>query len=214
MNLNLTLIRHGKTAGNLEEKYIGVTDEPLCESGISFIKQLSNQGIYKATEQVFSSPKTRCIQTAQIIYPNKECYRVDSFAECDFGIFEGKNYEQLKDNPEYQRFIDSGGKGIIPGGEATEYFKERCCEGFLWVTNNLLENGGHNACIVCHGGTIMSIMERFDEEKKDFYSYQVKNGLGYIVKFDTKTKKITKTINLEQGANYENSVSAFSGIHS
>lgn len=199
MNLNITLIRHGKTAGNLEGKYIGVTDEPLCESGIYHITQLLNQEIYKGCERVFSSPKTRCIQTAQIIYPTQECCIVDDFAECDFGMFEGKNYEQLKDNPEYQRFIDSGGKGLIPGGEATQHFKDRCCKGILWVTNNLLVNGEHSACVVCHGGTIMSIMERFDEEKKDFYSYQVKNGLGYTVEFDTQIEKITKAKKIKEG---------------
>ena len=29
----VTLIRHGKTAGNLEKRYIGITDEVLCKEG-------------------------------------------------------------------------------------------------------------------------------------------------------------------------------------
>ena len=29
----ILLIRHGKTQGNLERRYIGRTDEPLCEAG-------------------------------------------------------------------------------------------------------------------------------------------------------------------------------------
>ena len=31
--LRVTLIRHFATQGNLEKKYIGITDEPLCEEG-------------------------------------------------------------------------------------------------------------------------------------------------------------------------------------
>lgn len=34
------------------------------------------------------------------------------FRECDFGIFEGKNYEELKENRDYQRWLDSG--GVLP----------------------------------------------------------------------------------------------------
>ena len=32
-NMDVYLIRHGKTKGNLEGRYIGTTDEPLCEEG-------------------------------------------------------------------------------------------------------------------------------------------------------------------------------------
>ena len=32
-NYRLYLIRHGITSGNLEGKYIGTTDLPLCEEG-------------------------------------------------------------------------------------------------------------------------------------------------------------------------------------
>ena len=31
--MDVYLIRHGKTKGNLEGRYIGTTDEPLCEEG-------------------------------------------------------------------------------------------------------------------------------------------------------------------------------------
>lgn len=35
--MKLIFIRHGKTAGNLERRYIGRTDEPLCDEGIAEI---------------------------------------------------------------------------------------------------------------------------------------------------------------------------------
>ena len=31
--MKLQFIRHGKTQGNLEKRYIGSTDEPLCAKG-------------------------------------------------------------------------------------------------------------------------------------------------------------------------------------
>ena len=36
----IILVRHGKTAGNLEGRYIGSrTDEPLCEEGIHALEE-------------------------------------------------------------------------------------------------------------------------------------------------------------------------------
>lgn len=32
---DIYLIRHGKTIGNMQKRYVGSTDEPLCETGIS-----------------------------------------------------------------------------------------------------------------------------------------------------------------------------------
>ena len=46
--------------------------------------------------------------------------RLPSLAELDFGSFEGKNYEQLKEDPAYRRWIDSAGMTAPPGGESGE----------------------------------------------------------------------------------------------
>ena len=43
----IILVRHGKTAGNLEGRYIGSrTDEPLCEEGIHALEEKVREGIY------------------------------------------------------------------------------------------------------------------------------------------------------------------------
>ena len=39
---DLYLIRHGKTKGNLEGRYIGTTDEPLCEEGKQSLMQMAD----------------------------------------------------------------------------------------------------------------------------------------------------------------------------
>ena len=41
----IILVRHGKTAGNLEGRYIGSrTDEPLCEEGIHALEEKVREG--------------------------------------------------------------------------------------------------------------------------------------------------------------------------
>ena len=45
-NYTVFLIRHGITEGNLEGKYIGFTDLPLCDEGYSAISRMKQDDIY------------------------------------------------------------------------------------------------------------------------------------------------------------------------
>lgn len=49
--MRVVLIRHSKTAGNLKGRYIGTTDEPLCEEGIRLLEGKN----YPAAELVYVS---------------------------------------------------------------------------------------------------------------------------------------------------------------
>ena len=99
--------------------------------------------------------------------------------ECDFGIFEGKTYEDLKDRAEYQAWLDSGGTIAFPEGEEQKEFRSRCVRGMLCQVDRLCEENIESAAFVVHGGTIMAVLEQLAEDQKDFYHWQVKNGGGY-----------------------------------
>ena len=62
--------------------------------------------------------------------------------------------------------------------------RDRCCRGFLEVVTELDKSSVPDAVIVCHGGTIMAVMERFERRKMGFYGYQAKNGHGYQAQWD------------------------------
>jgi len=177
--MEVTLIRHFMTSGNLRGAYIGSTDESLLANQVL-------QKDYKAVDRVIVSPLKRCVETAEIIYPRQKQIICKDLRECHFGVFEGKNYEELKGCPLYQKWIDSAGAIPFPEGERTEDFKLRCIEGFKWSISWLLEQKCEAAAIVVHGGTIMAIMEEFSKQKKEFYHWQVKNGEGYQFKIDEK----------------------------
>ena len=170
------LIRHGKTPGNLEKRYIGCrTDEELCADGLA---QLEAQPCPDA-DMVFASPLKRCIQTAGILYPGKPVHIVNALRECDFGDFEGRNYDELKENPAYQAWLDSAGELPFPGGESKGEFSERCVRAFEACIAGLRE--GSYAFIV-HGGTIMAVMEHCTGGS--YYDFQVQNGRGFILNGD------------------------------
>lgn len=52
--MKIVFIRHGRTKGNMQSRYIGITDEELCKEGIDELR--SNTGIYPKADIVFTSP--------------------------------------------------------------------------------------------------------------------------------------------------------------
>lgn len=172
----IVLVRHGATAGNLTKQYIGVTDEPLCPQGARMLRARASH--FPRVDTLFVSPLHRCRETAAILYPNLEQIVVPGLRECDFGVFEGKTYEQLKDDPAFQRWLDTGGESAPPGGEGRAEFTARTTGAFL----RALRQRRGDAAVVAHGGTLMALMSTF--AGGDFYDWQVKNGGGYAAQFD------------------------------
>ena len=171
--MNIVLIRHGATPGNLLGQYIGCrTDEPLCEKGKENLICFS----YPPVSQIFTSPMLRCLQTAKLIYPDIIPKIIPDFRECDFGEFEGKNYADLCGDSQYQAWIDSGGTLPFPGGESRVELTARTLAAFHSLLPFILSQP---SAIIAHGGTIMSIMEHYARPSRDYFDYQVRNGRGY-----------------------------------
>lgn len=188
--MKIMMIRHFQTPGNLERRYVGRTDEPLLqnEALVKLVKE--KKKFLRAAgdpEVIAASPMKRCIQTAACLFPGKEPLLCEKMRECDFGLFEEKNYEELKDLPAYQEWLDSRGTLPFPAGEAHEEFKERCVRGFEETLEALIRRGCNTAAMVVHGGTIMAVLSRFDRERHEFYHWQVENGGGYLVTVDEKS---------------------------
>ncbi len=125
----LILIRHGETPSNASGRYLGRTEEDLSAAGMEKLKKDITAGRYPGADMVLSSPMKRCRQTADLIYGCKKPILVEEWREMDFGRFEGKNYQELNGDVQYQAWIDSNGRLPFPEGESREEFTERCCRG-------------------------------------------------------------------------------------
>ncbi len=178
--IKIWLIRHGMTEGNLKGRYIGRTDEHLCQEGKKALSELS----YPVPDGLFISPMIRCRETAEILFPGKKFRIMDQLSETDFGDFENKNYRELAGNPDYQAWIDSGGNLPFPGGESREAFRERTLEGVQKVIAICSGENLQSAALIVHGGTIMTLMEAWGRPERDFYSWHVKNGHCYMTETD------------------------------
>lgn len=178
--MRLYLIRHSLTEGNRKRRYIGRTDEGLCREGRELLEGKS----YPQVQRVFASPRKRCLETAKILYPDMEPVILPGLAECDFGSFENHSYEELKDLPEYRRWIDSRGEQAPPGGESREACRSRTLEAFARAVELCRKEKVTEAALIVHGGTIMYILEAYGAPKREYYDYQVKNGEGYELRID------------------------------
>ncbi len=168
----ILLIRHGSTAGNLERRYIGRTDEPLYPQGVEQIETLAEAHLN--ADVLFVSPARRTVETAEILFPGKPRTEVPGLWETNFGRFEGKTADELWETAAYRQWVDGNCLGPVPEGESTDQFKERCCAAFLDCMARVPEET--TAAFVIHGGCIMAILERFALPKRGFYDYHISNG--------------------------------------
>ena len=187
--IELYLIRHGATKANREHRYLGRTEEPLSEEGREALKAFQKKGIYPdpaSLQALFVSPMERCRETAELLFGDCEQHMIPEFREMDFGLFEGKNYQDLRGNAQYQAWIDSNGTLPFPKGESREDFIARCRRGFEEMLRIVTAEGisrneeRKNIAAVVHGGTIMAVCSSFTDG--EYFDFQLGNGEGYRCK--------------------------------
>ena len=177
--MRLYMIRHGETKGNREQRYVGTTDEGLLPESFTRLKNRKMPEV----DKLYISPMKRCVETAGLLYPYCEPVVVEEFRECDFGEFEYRNYAELNGNPAYQHFIDTMGAEGFPGGESLQEFQERCLRGMERILGEITDGESlreeQNIGLVIHGGTIMSLLDKYSYPHRDYYEWQTGNGSGY-----------------------------------
>ena len=170
--MRVTLIRHGKTAGNLDRRYTGVTDAPLCPAGRAEVERAKKD---EALETVFVSPLVRARETAAILFPNAEQIVVEDLHEMDFGDFEGRTADEMANDPAYRAWVEDGCRGACPNGESTESFRKRVVDAF----QKTLQTADGDPVFVVHGGVIMSVFGALAEPPRGFYEWQAENLGGF-----------------------------------
>lgn len=182
-NYTLYLIRHGITQGNLEGRYIGKTNLPLCKEGFEAIKKYKKQNKYPDDAQlVYSSPLERCIQTAEIIYPNRMLIKIPNLAECDFGEFEGKTSQELMGDPDYKEWLKGGYEAKAPGGETYGDFALRCIQGLEEILKDMMNRQVTKAALITHSGVIMNLLSGYGLPKGVPSDFATGQGEGFEIR--------------------------------
>ena len=174
--MSIYLIRHGKTVANEQHLYCGSTDLPLSDGGR---EELHSMRYDITPERFVTSGMKRTDETLRILFGNVP-FSVDSrFREVDFGDFEMKSYEMLKDDPAYQIWLTGDNEANTPpGGESGVQMTRRVLEAFREIPDG--------TALVTHGGVIAAIMASlFPADGKHRYQWQPRNGHGYEIRGGT-----------------------------
>ncbi|MFJ9115637.1 histidine phosphatase family protein [Streptomyces sp. NPDC102394] len=103
MTATLLLARHGQTVWHAENRYAGISDVPLTETGYAQAEALGRWAAAHPVDAVWTSPLSRAVVTAEPacralgLNPSREA----DLRECDFGVMEGRTLAQFaQTNPD------------------------------------------------------------------------------------------------------------------
>ncbi len=177
------LIRHGKTPKSERGVYLGRTDPPLSREGKEQLIKRAEQACYPPAQLVYTSPLLRCIQTAELLYPDRMILQSEDFIECDFGEFTGKNISQLKALPAYQKWIEGGFEAVPPSGESGRALLGRVLNGLQAVFSRMMVERLTDTAVVTHGGVIMSLLAACGFPKRRMNQWATDFGCGFTILF-------------------------------
>ena len=175
------LIRHGLTRANLEGRYVGATDIPLCDTGRKQLSDLAGQYEYPAVGRLYTSPLSRCVETAQILYPQMQPVPVEKLREYNFGVYENRPVEELKEDPGFLRWLSTNMAEAPAGGENMMEFGKRIQEGLHEVILDMMHRKISDAAVVTHGGVLMALLSMCGIPTRSAAQWSVDNGKGYSI---------------------------------
>ncbi len=158
----IILVRHGKTVWNAEGRYQGKMDIPLNEEGREQARRVGEALKDFPIKAVFSSPLSRCIDTAREIarHHGLEVQSEEGFKEIDHGEWEGMLASEVEERyPELLKLWRTKPAEVqMPGGESLKDVYDRAVEAFEKVVSrfspeDLIVIVGHDATnkvIMCH----------------------------------------------------------------
>jgi broad specificity phosphatase PhoE len=131
------LIRHGETEWSRSGQHTGRTDIPLTEHGREQARALAPRLATQTFDAVWSSPKTRAIETCELAGLGATRITVPELHEWDYGIYEGRTTHDIRASaPDWSVWHSP-----VPEGEGLAQVQTRA-EG---VVARLLASGGRVA---------------------------------------------------------------------
>lgn len=162
---------------------MGCTESPLAQQGIDMLMDLYEKFSYPKVDRVFVSPLGRCMETAHLLFPDAKLVEVENLREVNFGKFENKNAEELRNDPDFTKWAANGFAGTPPEGEDGTEFSRRCLDGFNQVVEYMMRHKLYESAVVTHGSVIMNIMSAFCLERRENpMEWMVQSGVGYTLR--------------------------------
>lgn len=173
------LFRHGLTRGNINAQYIGHTDYPLTTDSISSLRNIKAHKHYPNVDAVFSSPLKRCLDSANIMFPQNNPLVINDLIEYNFGEFEECTAKDLENNEDFLNWLHGDIYARPPYGESNAEFVQRVCSAFEKIVEGLMRTGTETAAIVGHAGVLMTILSCYGIPEAPMAHWQMDAGYGF-----------------------------------
>lgn len=151
--MKIFLLRHGESTSDVEDRYGGDYDDHLTPKGLAEAKELAEKLADKGIEVIYSSPRIRAKETADILKDYLNCkmeINSDLRERNAYGVLTGMVKAEAKEKyPEMAEALKFYGN-TIEGAESYENFKERVRRVFEELTSSQHET----IAILTHGGPI------------------------------------------------------------
>ena len=152
----LPLIRHGLTAWNLSGRFQGTSDVPLSDAGRQQARRLRPHAArLERVDVVVSSPSRRALETAQLAFPERTPLPEARVRELDFGVFEGRTFDQNQRHPAWRWWTADPYERPAPRGESYRMLQARAV---AWLDEARARWSGSHVALVCHSGTVQMLL--------------------------------------------------------
>lgn len=181
--VDLYLIRHWITDWNKEKRYLGHTDQNILLDGIIELELLKKELESLSFDAIYSSDLIRCQETLECLQlchpPNLD----PRLRELNFGDWEGKKYDELKEDACYQNWLDNWELHSTPSGESGQMFQERV-DAFVsdMLDSDTLRGEKTTILVMTHGGVIRYMLSKFKASNSFWESPAVTHGKGVLLK--------------------------------
>jgi broad specificity phosphatase PhoE len=187
--MDIILIRHGETYDNVNMQ-ISSKEVKLTDRGRRQIEKAKAILDKLSFDRVYVSPLARAIETMEIL--GLEGDKEERIREVDFGLFEGKTYDQLQADfaEELKMWFDDVINYVVPEGESIKMAYDRVVS-FL----EELVDKKENALLICHDGVIKIALSWVFDNPEFFFKFKIDNGSISIISIDEMGFKYIKKAN-------------------
>ncbi|MGD8697975.1 MAG: histidine phosphatase family protein [Gemmatimonadales bacterium] len=167
MSVDVYLMRHGETEGNVAEVLMGRGDSPFTAAGWRQPVEVARHMDGQPLACIYTSPMARTQRTARLVVETLgrpiSIQTEWAIAEIDAGEFTGLTFSEVR-----ERLSDDAvlGEFSYPGGESWADVQQRALEFVLELETR---HAGESVLLVTHAGVIAGVVAEYVGEPIERY---------------------------------------------
>lgn len=191
------IIRHGQTNSNIKSTYLGKTDIPLNEDGMSQSREAAMR-LKGKFDVLYSSPLLRAVSTAEA-FSDRHSLRIilnSAIEERNYGIFDDMTMEEIQAKyPEEHKLWREDWFGYAPPeGESAKQVHERVGNALERIISN---NKGKKILVVTHLGAARHMIASLLQMRlEDTYKFALDNARAAVITIDDENRRILMGLNV------------------